>query len=707
MEGPKFRAWLSIAGLLTVLGISLASASLSTAQDPVRLKHYLPTDTVFYVEVPSIGQALEAMKEHPFAVLVRDVEVKAFLKPVMNSIRQGEAQAKRMLGLTVDEIRTILSGRVEVAVLGVTELDGNAAPDWALHVQVGSAESRAHTLLDRLVELARADGAKIEKTTLGGVDAWHLTAPVSTYAFISRGAFLLATDRSLAEKFIAATPDPTGSLAQDPAFTAVADRVNAAGAHASYYLNLPAVFTLIKESAPAGELPQEVFDQLMDRLGLRSLRAMGGSLTFGPRGVTEILHVRTEGERKGLLALADATTPGLTLPASVSPKTIAYLGGKLDWLKTYDTLVDVVGEMLADLSPGELEQMDEWLDLAESGAWGFKLREGLLSALGDEYALSIGVPPPGVMIPDFVVTLKIRDKDKMSGLIEKLQTLVPSEKVKVSRRMIKGTPLHQYRIEGVPISPAVAVLDDVLVAGLFAPSVRRCVRGHATSLAENERFQDGIASIGLQDTRSVASLVYLDLRESFGYLYDTFGPMLSGMDPDRLPVDLDLALLPSTEALVRPFYPMVGASRVEKDGFTSVMLGPVTFTSLNLGFMAIGASLRVRQQEQMRHLEEARRVAAAEVKRKEAEPAGGVTLGLEAEDIEGGRGVKVLTVDQGSVAARSGLKAGDVIVSVDGRKASNVDVVAGILRKKRPGETLVLKIRRGESELTVPVAFVK
>jgi len=708
MEGPKFRARLPVAGLLTALCIVLAAAPSSGAQEPVRLQQCLPPGTVAYVEVPSVARALEAMKDHPFSALLKDAEVTAFLKPLMQYIEQGETRARAMLGLTVAEILTILSGRVEVALIGVADLDGRAVPNWALHVRVGDAEARARALVSRLVEMARADGAEIETTRLGEVEAWHLREPASTYALFTHGAFLVATDRGLAEKFIAATPDPAGTLATDPTYTLVADRVKAAGAHASYHVNLKAVFRLLREAALAGELPQGVFDQIMERLGLTGLDSIGGSLAIGPRGVTEVIHVHTTGERTGLLALADTVKPGLTLPARVPPGAIAYFGGKLDWLKTYDLLVDVVGEMLADLSPGELEQMDEWLDLAESGAWGFKLREDLLAALGDEFALSVGVPNPGAIIPDLVVTLKIRDKAKVAGLLEKLKTLLPPDKVNVSRLMIKGTPLYVYHLKNSkqPLTPAVAVLDDVLVAGLLSASVRRCVRGFTGSLAEKERFQDGIASIGLQDTSSVTSLVYLDLKAGFSYLYEFFGPMLSGVDPDDLPVGLDFALLPSTEALVRPFHPMVAASRIEKDGITSVTVGPVTFTSLNLAFVAVGTAVSVRQRDMRRGFEEAE--AAVPVRKKAADPTPvvpRVTLGLEAEDVGGDRGIKVLSVNAGGVAAGAGLEVGDVIVSIDGRAASNVDVVAGILRKKGPGEGVSLKIRRGETELTIPVKF--
>src|SRR6185437_8207943 len=59
-----------------------------------------------------------------------------------------------------------------------------------------------------------------------------------------------------------------------------------------------------------------------------------------------------------------------------------------------------------------------------------------------------------------------------------------------------------------------------------------------------------------------------------------------------------------------------------------------------------------------------------------------------------GNGVYVGTVSAGSPAAKAGLKAGDVIVSIDGTPTPTSDDLGTILATHRPGQTVTLKVTR-------------
>jgi putative serine protease PepD len=55
-------------------------------------------------------------------------------------------------------------------------------------------------------------------------------------------------------------------------------------------------------------------------------------------------------------------------------------------------------------------------------------------------------------------------------------------------------------------------------------------------------------------------------------------------------------------------------------------------------------------------------------------------------------GVLVAQVQPGGPAARAGVKAGDVIVSVAGQSTPTTDVVSSVLATLRPGETVPVQI---------------
>lgn len=92
---------------------------------------------------------------------------------------------------------------------------------------------------------------------------------------------------------------------------------------------------------------------------------------------------------------------------------------------------------------------------------------------------------------------------------------------------------------------------------------------------------------------------------------------------------------------------------------------------------------------------------------------GGPALGIEAEDLSGqlgayfgapnDAGVLVRSVRSGTAAARGGLKAGDVIVKVDGTAVKSVSDLREHLREKRDAKSVTLGVLRKGSELNLTV----
>ena len=68
-----------------------------------------------------------------------------------------------------------------------------------------------------------------------------------------------------------------------------------------------------------------------------------------------------------------------------------------------------------------------------------------------------------------------------------------------------------------------------------------------------------------------------------------------------------------------------------------------------------------------------------------------------------GEGVRFSYVEDGGPAARAGLRAGDVLLELDGRVVSTGRRASALLRQKRPGETISAKVRRNNQILEVKV----
>lgn len=78
----------------------------------------------------------------------------------------------------------------------------------------------------------------------------------------------------------------------------------------------------------------------------------------------------------------------------------------------------------------------------------------------------------------------------------------------------------------------------------------------------------------------------------------------------------------------------------------------------------------------------------------------GVTLG----SAESG-GVRIEQVSKGSVAEQAGIEAGDIVVTIAGRKAATTAEIIGAVGRQAPGTWLPVRVRRGGNELDLVAKF--
>jgi putative serine protease PepD len=70
-------------------------------------------------------------------------------------------------------------------------------------------------------------------------------------------------------------------------------------------------------------------------------------------------------------------------------------------------------------------------------------------------------------------------------------------------------------------------------------------------------------------------------------------------------------------------------------------------------------------------------------------------LGVSTSDRQRGQGALVVEAVEGEPAAEAGLRAGDVIVSIDGRRVRDSDDVVAAIEERRPGQRVDVEYRRG------------
>ena len=82
-------------------------------------------------------------------------------------------------------------------------------------------------------------------------------------------------------------------------------------------------------------------------------------------------------------------------------------------------------------------------------------------------------------------------------------------------------------------------------------------------------------------------------------------------------------------------------------------------------------------------------------------------LGMQLQDLEEGKGVKVLDVDENTPSAKAGLQKGDVITQVDGKNIASVDELKTAIKDIKEGDSIAVSFNRNGSAQTATIKFPK
>lgn len=82
-------------------------------------------------------------------------------------------------------------------------------------------------------------------------------------------------------------------------------------------------------------------------------------------------------------------------------------------------------------------------------------------------------------------------------------------------------------------------------------------------------------------------------------------------------------------------------------------------------------------------------------------------LGVKAQDTEDGKGVKVIDIDEKSIAEKAGLKEGDIITEFDGKPINDTDALAKAARDAREKSAVTVKYNRDGKTQTVELKTPK
>ncbi len=83
----------------------------------------------------------------------------------------------------------------------------------------------------------------------------------------------------------------------------------------------------------------------------------------------------------------------------------------------------------------------------------------------------------------------------------------------------------------------------------------------------------------------------------------------------------------------------------------------------------------------------------------------GPRMGVQAQDTEDGKGIKILDVEEGSPAEKAGLKKGDIITQLNTETVTTVDALRGISKDFKEGDAVKVTYRRDNKTQTTTLSF--
>jgi hypothetical protein len=710
--------------VLLLAGALLAQeAGGAGGADPARL---FPESTFAYVEVDASSLAT-CLPQWQIAKIATDPKLKVLLKPTMEKLGFDPEKPVESL-LQSYPVGSVLEGRAAVGVRGMSVVvhDGNGK-EWTFRVspeapldakyfyrwiglmiafdgQAGQAVTfdfdvdflavgRPGPLGKKLVAdlLGELDGVATSTTEkVAGLDATHvyvkddifpgLTFGYNFYAVERDGMWFLGTHKDTLEAAISG--GPRASLAASPAL---------ARARATFTSGNPVLLAhvdfgkLVDAYRPC--LPP-VVAEMGDIAGLNTMRGVGLGISLVEGGVRESAGILLDGNPRGFWRILDGMPAGLHSLEDAPPGALAAVDFKLD----PRVLLDRIRAFCADVVPGNED--DAMRALAREMAPGFDLAKEVLPALGDEVALFLYPARANEMFPGLVVRAPVRDEAAFAGLLAKVRERVPPSEARFQDVDLEGG-IHATRIllARAKDYPYLVEAHFAIHKGRFlfasnpkilADAAAWGAEGSPRAVRDDPVLPLVLKTLGGGEAKPLSALAYVNLRGCCTEALKVISLWGPGIPADWF----DVKGLGSLNLIPNHLTGAAISLRHDKD---AVVLDAFSPAGILLPLAIAGVMF-----------------AEAEVQPQMVQVApaatGRASLGIQVWTRDQGS-VKVLALTEGGAAAGADIRQGDHIIGVDNAPITSIEDIHRELEKRKPGDSVKLKIRRGDAEVTVAVVL--
>jgi len=336
--------------------------------------------------------------------------------------------------------------------------------------------------------------------------------------------------------------------------------------------------------ARLGGLVPDTYQEILDLLGLSSIHNLAIAVNREGNGSREAMYLDAPGEKHGLLRALTPSPIDQGRFASAPANSVLYMAANYDLNAIYEEImrvIDVATTRYVPAAPAKEFRLEMEAGLA---ALPIDIKKDLLEPLGSNMSMYVALPQSGGLIPDVVLSLEVRDADRLRKTFDRLSAMADNAELKSTTYQNETIHYFTIRQRDFTLQPAFAITGDQLLVASQTMVLKRALSARGQSgekLVDTDKFKQAMSHV----VGKPGEIVYFDLQQAFEFTYNSFSAVLASQIPPDAPVDG--ALMPSTEAIAKHLTASISAYSSDQDGILCETYSPLGLGAIVDGAMAL------------------------------------------------------------------------------------------------------------------------
>lgn len=531
-----------------------------------RILDRLPEGGEFYL---AYDPSAPGLSQTAVTSIFKSAEMKKFLAHLWKIIKE-ENIAKGKAPIPEGLFKNIFTSGLSVGVYLPAVIQPGVPPIPQVRVVVVPAEGTTDAFMAKINQLLTQGRLPRQERAIGQTTVTSLQVGFFQVEMaVKDGAVLFGISQGAIDPLVTGEFNP---ITRSPVYTELVSEDE----KGSPVFEVVGSIELLLQKVQGNIPPQR--QQVIQTLGLDSVRAFRVALTAEPPAMGLRGGVSSTGQWKGLLKAVEAFGGQVDTATALQmvPKDCAtFQVGKLDWVKLYDPIIT-----LARNIPGLGPRVEPFLRQLP-----VNLRDDILANLGDDFIVvllrSVG--------SNAVFVCKLKNKERfleagsklLDHALDKLSPALAKKGVRIEKmsRKERGLELSYIVFRGhpFPIAPAVATFGDTVVFALNPMDIKKYISALGTSptILSNPDYRAVAAKL----PEKYSMLAYAEQRETFENWYSLVEALVPfAYGGPKAPPSLDLSLLPSSSLWRRHLFGAVSTLNVSGDRVLFSSRGPLPCT---------------------------------------------------------------------------------------------------------------------------------